>query len=161
MDKDWHKALRLHIYPNTNSGEHWHWDSQAEPIELFFDCLIQVQPQVSCLCPRKTRSSAGRSTTSSSSPLLDFSGAKTHFSLIFYPWMTNIKTQPIFWWICEDDRNWHLRNGDFVRYTGDLMDEFEILDWVVDRQTLEIPGEILSWCWDTDNLCKLDVFEVQ
>ena len=35
----------------------------------------------------------------------------------------------------------NIRNGDFVRYTGDLMDEFEILDWVVDRQTLEIPGE--------------------
>ena len=35
----------------------------------------------------------------------------------------------------------YLRNGDFVRYTGDLMDEFEILDWVVDRQTLEIPGK--------------------
>ena len=61
--------------------------------------------------------------------------------------MTNIKILPIFFMdisIYEDDRNLHLRNGDFVRYTGDLMDEFEILDWVVDRQTLEIPGEILS-----------------
>ena len=60
-----------------------------------------------------------------------------------------------------DEKNWQLRNGDFVRYTGDLMDEFEILDWVVDRQTLEIPGEILSWSWNNDNLCKLDVYEVQ
>ena len=25
------------------------------------------------------------------------------------------------------------RNGDFVRYTGDLMDEFEVLEWLTAR----------------------------
>ena len=114
-------------HPITKSGEHWQLDHKVEQIELFFDCLEQVQPQVSCLCPRKTRSSAGRSTTSSSSPLLDFSGAKTHFSLIFYPWMTKIKILPIFdgymwrwqkltsqeWWLCP----LHWRSDGWVRNT--------------------------------------------
>ena len=50
----------------------------------------------------------------------------------------------------------YLRNGDFVRYTGDLMDEFEILDWVVDRQTLEIPGRtnLYKFCKKKLNLVK-------
>ena len=36
------------------------------------------------------------------------------------------------------------RNGDFVRYTGDLMDEFDVLEWIISRDTLEIPGKIES-----------------
>eukprot|EP00092_Neocalanus_flemingeri_P058940 GFUD01070340.1.p1 GENE.GFUD01070340.1~~GFUD01070340.1.p1 ORF type:complete len:2430 (-),score=751.56 GFUD01070340.1:121-7410(-) len=36
------------------------------------------------------------------------------------------------------------RNGDFVRFTGDLMDEFEVLEWIISRETLEIPGKIES-----------------
>ena len=34
------------------------------------------------------------------------------------------------------------RNGDFVKYSGDLLDEFDILEWITDRDTLEIPGKI-------------------
>ena len=34
------------------------------------------------------------------------------------------------------------RNGDFVKYSGDLLDEFDILEWITDRNTLEIPGKI-------------------
>jgi len=36
------------------------------------------------------------------------------------------------------------RNGDFVRYVGDLMDEFGVLEWIISRETLEIPGKIES-----------------
>ena len=36
------------------------------------------------------------------------------------------------------------RNGDFVRYIGDLMDEFDVLEWIISRETLEIPGKIES-----------------
>lgn len=36
------------------------------------------------------------------------------------------------------------RNGDFVKYTGDLLDEFEVLEWLTARETLEIPGKIES-----------------
>ena len=36
------------------------------------------------------------------------------------------------------------RNGDFVRYRGDLMDELEVLEWIISRETLEIPGKIES-----------------
>ena len=32
------------------------------------------------------------------------------------------------------------RNGNFVKYSGDLLDEFEVLDWLTARETLEIPG---------------------
>ena len=36
------------------------------------------------------------------------------------------------------------RNGNFVRYTGDLKDELEVLEWLIARETLEIPGKIES-----------------
>ena len=76
-----------------------------------------------------------RSTTSSSSHHLDSLGAMD-FSFEFL----KVTIQGI---SCIGIL--YLRNGDFVRYTGDLMDEFEILDWVVDRQTLEIPGRTNSY----------------
>jgi len=34
------------------------------------------------------------------------------------------------------------RNGDFVKFSGDIMDEFEVLEWLTARETLEIPGVI-------------------
>ena len=99
-----------------------------KPINLL-DFLTHVKPQVSCSCPRKTRSSAGRSTTSSSSPLLDFSGAKTHFCLIFIPEWQISKFCPFFdgyihiwrlqkltsqeWWLCP----LHWRSDGWVRNT--------------------------------------------
>jgi hypothetical protein len=36
------------------------------------------------------------------------------------------------------------RNGDMVKFSGDIMDEFEVLEWVTARETLEIPGKIES-----------------
>ena len=36
------------------------------------------------------------------------------------------------------------RNGDFVKYVGDLMEEFDVLEWIISRDTLEIPGKIES-----------------
>ena len=36
------------------------------------------------------------------------------------------------------------RNGDFVKYSGDLMDELDVLEWIIARETLEIPGKIES-----------------
>lgn len=34
------------------------------------------------------------------------------------------------------------RNGDFIAYEGSLVDESELLSWLVDKETLDIPGTI-------------------
>jgi hypothetical protein len=36
------------------------------------------------------------------------------------------------------------RNGDMIKFSGDIMDEFDVLEWVTARETLEIPGKIES-----------------
>ncbi len=36
------------------------------------------------------------------------------------------------------------RNGDLVKFSGDIMDEFEVLEWITARETLEMAGKIES-----------------
>ena len=159
-DNHWHKALRLHKHPITKSGEHWQWDHFVEPIEFFLKCLEQVQPQVSCLCPRKTRSSAGRSTTSSSSPLLDFSGAKTHFCLIFIPEWQISKFCPFFLWIYPYMKMTEIYISGMVTLSATLEIWWMSSKYLIGSLTGKLSRFLVSSCLEAELLticAKLDV----